>query len=162
MTAARPTTTGAPGYSETMPCEPESAHRARQLVSTALNTWGIGELADTAKLIVSELVNNSVNHTKCQAIRVLIRREKRDVIRIGVADKSRNVPVLGKPDDNVEAGRGLLLVDSMSRNRPPTGRAPAVQHGPSAGLVRLPRRVGLGLARLTSPPDNGTTPRGHP
>ncbi|MFF3150261.1 hypothetical protein ACFVRU_53335, partial [Streptomyces sp. NPDC057927] len=46
MTAARPTATGTPGYTETMPCEPESARRARRLVSAVLNTWGIGELAE--------------------------------------------------------------------------------------------------------------------
>ncbi|MER6091826.1 ATP-binding protein [Streptomyces bluensis] len=114
MTAARPTATGAPGYSETMPCEPESAHHARQLVAIALSAWGIGELADIGKLIVSELVNNSVNHTNCRTIRVLIRWEGRDMVRIGVADRSRDVPVLGKPDDEAEEGRGLLLIDAMS------------------------------------------------
>ncbi|MER6380739.1 ATP-binding protein [Streptomyces sp. NPDC001127] len=116
MTAARPTATGAPGYSETMPCEPESARRARQLVAAALSTWGVSELADVGELIVSELVNNSVNHTNCRAIRVLIRWERSDMVRIGVADKSRDVPVLGKPNDEAEEGRGLLLIDSMSQN----------------------------------------------
>src|SRR5262249_21763046 len=95
--------------------EPESAQRARLLVSAALSAWGIGELADVAKLVVSELVNNSVYHTKCRVIRVRITREGRDLVRIGVADKSRDVPVLGKPDDNAEEGRGLFLVDAMSQ-----------------------------------------------
>ncbi|MGG7569252.1 ATP-binding protein [Streptomyces sirii] len=116
MTAASPTGTGAPGYSETLPCEPGAAHRARLLVSAALNTWGIDELADIGQLVVSELVNNSVNHAKCRAIRVLISRQRRGVVRIGVADKSREVPVMSHPDDDAEDGRGLLLIDSMSRN----------------------------------------------
>ena len=54
MTAAKPTATGVPGYAETVPCEPESARRARLLVSAALDTWGIGELVEVGTLIISE------------------------------------------------------------------------------------------------------------
>ena len=74
MTDARPTATGAPGYTETMPCEPESARRARLLVSAALSAWGIGELAGVGVQIVAELVNNAIDHTRCRVVRVLVRR----------------------------------------------------------------------------------------
>lgn len=111
--AARPAATGAPGYSEILPCQRESARRARLLVSAALNAWGVGELGCSGMQIVAELVNNSVNHTRCHAIRVVILREEGKV-RIGVSDKSRNVPVLGRPDGSSEEGRGILLVDALS------------------------------------------------
>jgi anti-sigma regulatory factor (Ser/Thr protein kinase) len=114
MTAARPTGTGTPGYGETLPCEPESAHRARLLVSAALNTWGIGELTDAGKLIVSEFVTNAINHTRCRMVRVLIARPSEGVVRIGVADKCRDLPVMGSPDGTSEDGRGLLAVDALS------------------------------------------------
>lgn len=114
MTAAKPTATGVPGYTETVPCEPESARRARLLVSAALDTWGIGELAEAGTLIVSELISNAVSHTRCRVVRVVIRRETAEVIRIGVADKCRDTPEPGRPDDDSEGGRGLLLVESLS------------------------------------------------
>ncbi|MEV5953782.1 ATP-binding protein [Streptomyces sp. NPDC051987] len=113
-TAARPTATGAPGYTETMPCEPESARRARLLVSAALNTWGIGELAEDGVQVVAELVNNAVRHTRCRVVRVRVTRPAEGVVRIGVADSCRDTPELGNPDDDSEGGRGLFLVEALS------------------------------------------------
>ncbi len=64
--------------------------------------------------IVSELVANTVDHTRCRLIRVTIRRLTNGAVRISVADKCRVTPELGRPDDDQEGGRGLLLVDAMS------------------------------------------------
>ncbi|MFE6098153.1 ATP-binding protein [Streptomyces massasporeus] len=114
MSAAKPTVTGVPGYSETVPCEPESARRARLLVSAALESWGIGELTDVGMLIVSELISNAISHTRCRVVRVVIRRETAEVIRIGDADKCRDSPQPAWPRDDCESGRGLLLVESLS------------------------------------------------
>ncbi|OIJ96797.1 ATP-binding protein [Streptomyces sp. MUSC 14] len=114
MTAARTTATGIPGYTQTVPCVPESARRARILVSTALNAWGIGELAEAGTLVVSELITNAIDHTPCRLVRVVIRRQTAEVVRIGVADKCRATPEPGRPDDQAEDGRGLLLVESLS------------------------------------------------
>ncbi|MEV4452564.1 MULTISPECIES: ATP-binding protein [Streptomyces] len=114
MTAARPTATGTPGYTETMPCKPESARRARLLVSAALNTWGIGELAEVGVQVVAELVNNAIDHTPCRSVRVLVTCPAENVVRIGVADTCRDTPETGSPDEDSEEGRGLLLVDALS------------------------------------------------
>ncbi|MBV9025976.1 MAG: ATP-binding protein [Streptomycetaceae bacterium] len=114
MTAARPAATGAPGYCETLPCEPESAHRARLLVSAALRAWSMGELTDMGELIVSELINNAVQHTLCRMVRILVTRPGDGVVRIGVADRSRATPELGSPGRDSEDGRGLFLVDALS------------------------------------------------
>ncbi|MEV0186794.1 ATP-binding protein [Streptomyces sp. NPDC050625] len=114
MTAAKPTATGVSGYTETVPCEPESACRARLLVSAALDAWGIGELTEAGTLIVSELISNAVSHTRCRVVRVVIRRETAQMIRIGVADKCRDTPEPGRPEDDSEDGRGLFLVESLS------------------------------------------------
>ncbi|MFF1318908.1 ATP-binding protein [Streptomyces chartreusis] len=107
MTAARPTATGTPGYTETMPCEPESARRARMLVSAALSTWDIGELAEAAVQIVAELVNKAIDHAQCRNVRVLITRPTQGVVRIGVADTCKQVPEPSSPDANAEEGPGL-------------------------------------------------------
>ncbi|WP_165986909.1 ATP-binding protein [Streptomyces sp. YIM 98790] len=113
-TAARPASIGAPGYSETMPCEPESARRARLLISAALNTWGTGNLVDTAMLVVSELVGNSAQHTPCRLLRVTVSRPGPNRVKVAVTDKSRTVPDMASPADDAEEGRGLFLVDVLS------------------------------------------------
>ncbi|WP_073952906.1 ATP-binding protein [Streptomyces kebangsaanensis] len=114
MTAASPTATGVPGYSETVPCEPESAHKARLLVSAALSAWGITELTEAGTLIVSELLTNAINHTRSRMARVIVRRVANDRVRIGVADTSPDVPEVGRPSEEAEEGRGLLLVNTLS------------------------------------------------
>ncbi|GHH57992.1 hypothetical protein FHS35_008923 [Streptomyces umbrinus] len=113
-TAPRPSATGTPGYTETMPCEPESARRARLLVSAVLNTWGIDGLVEVGVQIVAELINNAIDHTRCRSVRVLVTRPAGAVVRIGVADTCGESPELGSPGEDAEEGRGLLLVEALS------------------------------------------------
>ncbi|MFI2431512.1 ATP-binding protein [Streptomyces sp. NPDC018693] len=110
----RPNMSGVPGYAETMPREPESARRARLLVSASVNTWNLGDLADAGTLIVSELVGNAVRHTSCRLIRVTTRRIAARRVRMEVTDASRALPEMGCGDSNREGGRGLLLVEALS------------------------------------------------
>ncbi|MGW7384589.1 ATP-binding protein [Streptomyces sp. NPDC054794] len=110
----RPTAVGPPGYTETLPCEPETARCARSLVSVALNTWGIAELAEAGTLIVSELVGNAVRDTSCRLVRVSVRRVTDDLVRIGVTDKSHSLPRMDLVAGGDETGRGLVLVDALS------------------------------------------------
>lgn len=109
---ARPT--GHPGYSETLPCEAESAETARRLVRTALAAWGLEHVAEDGALVVTELVANAVNHTGGHCIRVLVARTGDDLVRVGVVDKSRSMPRLQHPTDTEVHGRGLTLVDALT------------------------------------------------
>lgn len=112
--AVRLTGADAPGYyRETLPCRPESAKSARLLVAAALEAWGVGELSCSGMQIVAELVNNSVTHTRSRVVLLAISREGQTV-RIRVADKSRDVPVVRRPEDCCEQGRGILMVDALS------------------------------------------------
>ncbi|GGX14407.1 ATP-binding protein [Streptomyces lomondensis] len=114
-TRARPT--GCPGYSEMLPCKPESAGTARRLVRVALGAWGLNDLADDGELIVSELVSNAVQHARCRYIRVAVTRPERVRVRvrIGVVDKSQRLPVLREPREGDENGRGLALVGELAK-----------------------------------------------
>jgi len=114
MTMTRPHAIGIPGYSETMPCEPESASRARRLVRAALNTWDLGNLIEDGTLIISELVGNAVRHSGCRLLRVSVRLPDRDRVRLAVTDKCLQPPIAQAPDSNEECGRGLLLVDALA------------------------------------------------
>jgi anti-sigma regulatory factor (Ser/Thr protein kinase) len=111
---ARPTATGFPSYSETMPCEPEFVRRARLLATAALTDWDINELVDAATLVIDELLTNAIDHTHCRTARIIIRRVADNRVRIGVADTSRDVPNVSNPREDSENGRGLVLVDALS------------------------------------------------
>ncbi|WKX16230.1 ATP-binding protein [Streptomyces sp. NL15-2K] len=99
-----------------MPCEPSSVRRARQLVSSALCAWGMDDdLAATGELIVSELMTNTIDHTRCREAQVVVQRRLENLVRIGVADRDGNLPEMDdKPGDDADCGRGLLLVDQLS------------------------------------------------
>ncbi|GHJ37387.1 ATP-binding protein [Streptomyces sp. TS71-3] len=109
---ARPT--GHPGYTETLPCAPQSARQARQLVRTALAAWGLDRLADDGETIVSELVANAWRHSRCRRIHVSVTRPDAGRVRIGVADASRERPVPRRAAADDVRGRGLALVAALA------------------------------------------------
>ncbi|WP_439654332.1 ATP-binding protein [Streptacidiphilus carbonis] len=96
-----------------LPSGPASSVRARRLVRSALDTWGLGGLGEVAEQLVGELVANVVRHTGGRSFGLrLVRRQ--GSVRFEVRDPSRALPclIMGEPGD--EAGRGLQLVDLMS------------------------------------------------
>ncbi|MFI8850377.1 ATP-binding protein [Streptomyces sp. NPDC053499] len=111
-TTARPT--GHPGYSETLPREPESAATARRLVRDALTAWGLNDLAEDGALAVSELVSNAVQHACRESIRVVVERTAARAVRVAVADFSRAKPAVREAGDGDEDGRGLFLVAALA------------------------------------------------
>ncbi|KUL64744.1 hypothetical protein ADL28_08635 [Streptomyces violaceusniger] len=112
---ATPRPTGHPGYSQTMRRVPESAGAARKLVRTALAAWGQEGLIEDAALVITELVSNAVDHARLESIRVVVTRPSEKFVRLGVVDRSRNIPYL-RTDSNGDntRGRGLLLVDALT------------------------------------------------
>lgn len=107
---------GTPEYSLSYPREAGSARRARRLVTEALDDWGLPGLAEDARLIVTELVSNAVKHTRSSSLRVTVTLLRgRGVVRVAVVDKSRAVPVMRVHSPDRESGRGLAVIDALSR-----------------------------------------------
>ncbi|MER6380885.1 ATP-binding protein [Streptomyces sp. NPDC001250] len=107
--------TGHPIYSQTFPCEPETAGRGRKLVRVALGAWHLDDLTDPAELIISELVANAARHTPCRSLRLIVGRPGTARVRIGVVDRAPSrLPVLSPADTVGESGRGLLLIDALA------------------------------------------------
>ncbi|MFI1677570.1 ATP-binding protein [Streptomyces sp. NPDC020607] len=114
MTPVDPALTDALPYTVLLPCQPESVGRARDLVSCAFGAWGMPEMADDAKIIVSELVTNVVDHTSTALTTVAIERDSPRCVRIQVADASRVPPRVADASSGAECGRGLRLVEGLS------------------------------------------------
>lgn len=95
------------------------------------------DIAETAELVVSELVTNAVRFVGDPA-RILRYPERasaslislslrnfREVLLIEVYDTDSNPPILSSADGHAENGRGLMLVDALSKDWsyffPPSG-----------------------------------------
>ncbi|MEV7423940.1 MULTISPECIES: ATP-binding protein [unclassified Streptomyces] len=106
---------GHPAYSQTFPCEPETAEAGRKLVRHALAVWRLDDLGDRSALIMSELVANAARHTPCPSIRLMVGRPSARRVRVGVVDRAPSLlPELSPVDTDDESGRGLLLIDAIA------------------------------------------------
>jgi anti-sigma regulatory factor (Ser/Thr protein kinase) len=111
---------------------------ARSYAGTALRAWRLWpEVIETAVLLVSELVTNSVKSADPGHIQLkygdlasveqisLTLRQLPGRVVIEVFDHSLNPPVLVDIDADAESGRGLMLVEALSKEWghffPPTG-----------------------------------------
>jgi anti-sigma regulatory factor (Ser/Thr protein kinase) len=98
----------------TVPPEPDAPSIARNLVGDACMAWALPELLQAARLLMSELVTNAVEHARSEVTVVVTRRGSG--LQLAVADCSDEVPRLtrlrpprrGYPLD--ERGRGLQTV----------------------------------------------------
>lgn len=100
-----------------LPRSPRSAGRARTLLRDQLTDWKIdGEVADTAQLLLSELVTNSLLHASVPPDREIglrcARYDGRLRIEVADANNTRPAPRQAAPDD--EGGRGLALVLALA------------------------------------------------
>ncbi|MEU9446907.1 ATP-binding protein [Streptomyces sp. NPDC048304] len=84
-----------------------SVRLARHLLTAQLIDWGLEELADTAELLVSELVTNALRHTRGPLRLNVQARGSR--LRCEVEDTVSSHPVRRAVDTDAEGGRGTEL-----------------------------------------------------
>ncbi|MFE7810460.1 sodium/proline symporter PutP [Streptomyces sp. NPDC057433] len=95
-----------------LPSDPAAVAQARALTGRRLAEWGMGELAFTTELIVSELVTNAIRHAAGPVSLRLIR--DRGLI-CEVSDASSTSPRLRHARTTDEGGRGLLIVAQLAQ-----------------------------------------------
>ncbi|MGW1540128.1 SpoIIE family protein phosphatase [Streptomyces sp. NPDC002309] len=96
----------------TLPSDQSAARSARHLAGLQLAEWGLEDLEDPTKLIVSELVTNAARHgTGPIGLRLIQHR----VLTCEVSDTGVSCPRLRRSNSADENGRGLFLVAQMSR-----------------------------------------------
>ena len=92
--------------------DPRSSATARRFVEETLLRWDCGDVLEAVKLLVSELVTNSIVHgVSAPEVAVLLRA---DALRIEVSDRGGGVPEARRADDEDTSGRGLALVEALS------------------------------------------------
>lgn len=142
---------GLPADSWALPFDAASVPRARRLTRERLPRWGFGDSAEVAELLVSELVTNALRHARGPIALTLAAREGLGdgmgesgrggrgaragdgeagdtgrVLRCQVTDASPDHPCPRPAADDDECGRGLRLLDTLSRwgsDPTPTGKA---------------------------------------
>ncbi|MDQ3145785.1 MAG: SpoIIE family protein phosphatase [Actinomycetota bacterium] len=96
-----------------LPADTSSPSRARRFVGAALDALSAPMLAENAELLASELVTNAVVHGESTVRLSMVMSQ--DTLRVSVSDNDPTPPVLRQPGNNDEHGRGLYLVEVLSR-----------------------------------------------
>ena len=103
-------------YSLYIPTDPRAVTVCRRTLRLILTLHGLARLSDTAELLASELMSNTVLHTKGPAcLRV---RFRGGVLQIGAWDADPEPPEppsrLAELGSDAENGRGMALVQACS------------------------------------------------
>ncbi|MEY9963286.1 PAS domain S-box-containing protein [Streptacidiphilus sp. MAP12-16] len=101
----------APTLAWTLAAEPTAASRARRLVRATLTEWDLLSLLDTAELLVSELVTNSVRYASAP---IGLRLTKGPSLLVEVSDPLPDPPLERTSAGTDEGGRGLQLVHRLA------------------------------------------------
>jgi anti-sigma regulatory factor (Ser/Thr protein kinase) len=117
---------------------PTAAAEARRRVRAAIHTWEVPVDPDVAVVLTSELVTNALRHEAGETITLTITCVC-DQLRVDVHDSSSAAPVVEDVPADAEAGRGLMLVASLSADwgfyRTPAGKAVYFTLLPLAGAA---------------------------
>jgi anti-sigma regulatory factor (Ser/Thr protein kinase) len=101
-----------------LPGIPGSVPVARWYVRAVLGSCGLGEYADHAEIIISELVANAVQHAcdnDTTTIGVtLTRAASTAALTVAVSDSSPDAPIMRGGPPGSEQGRGLQIVAALS------------------------------------------------
>jgi PAS domain S-box-containing protein len=94
-----------------VPVDPAAVHDVRTRATRQVEAWGLGELAMTTELVVSELVTNAIRYAE-PPISLRLLRDSR--LTCEVADSSSTAPRLRHARAMDEGGRGLFLVAQLT------------------------------------------------
>ena len=105
---------------------PPAAAEARGHVRAAICAWDVPVEEEVAILLTSELVTNAIRHETGETITLAVSCAFGQ-LRVDVHDTSCCLPVVVDAPADAEAGRGLMLVATLSESwgiyRTPAGKA---------------------------------------
>jgi anti-sigma regulatory factor (Ser/Thr protein kinase) len=92
---------------------PAAAAAARSQVRAAIDAWNVPVDPPVAVLLTSELVTNAITHAAGETVSLVITCTHGH-LRVDVHDTSCSAPVPVDAPADAEAGRGLMLIASLS------------------------------------------------
>jgi anti-sigma regulatory factor (Ser/Thr protein kinase) len=99
---------------------PRAVPCARLHARQVLRAWGLSDVAETAELVVSELVTNALTASATvpaeqpgRHVALLLEANVRGSLVVQVWDGHSDPPLRGEADQDAESGRGLLLVKPL-------------------------------------------------
>jgi len=95
-----------------LPAEPGAVGTGRRFVVATLDAWGCSGMAETARLLVSEVLTNALRHG-IGPINLRLRRSERD-LTVEVTDRATSIPHRRLAEEADESGRGLQLVEALT------------------------------------------------
>ncbi|MBV7696494.1 ATP-binding protein [Streptomyces sp. TRM70350] len=135
--------------SVTLPSDPASVSTARTYVVSTLAEWGLPpetEVADTIRLIVSELATNAVQHTLGQSptFTVAMELDRDEQLRIGVTDSHPRLPKRLPAAVQQDNGRGLVIIRWLTAECGGRLRVRPTREGGKTVSIELPWTVRAG------------------
>jgi anti-sigma regulatory factor (Ser/Thr protein kinase) len=98
-----------------LPSTPNSVRLARSYIRSALCDHDLGDYAEDAELVASELVTNAIEHAHALTIGLeLLQLEGSGAVAVVVTDPSASPPLRLNPTADLERGRGLNIVAELS------------------------------------------------
>ncbi|MEQ7123689.1 ATP-binding protein [Actinopolymorpha sp. B11F2] len=101
-----------------LPATVHSPGAARRLVEELLLAWGrpyLDDAVEVARLVVSELVTNSVRHASDGGVlHLLLRADQSGGVYLAISDGSAVAPAMRDLTSDSEGGRGLHIVDKLA------------------------------------------------
>ena len=95
-----------------LPPEPASVPQGRRFVRQVLNSWELPGLADTALLLTSELLTNSVLHARTPIVLTL--RRLPGCVEVTIGDRSTVFPMRRRHGADSATGRGMDLLERLA------------------------------------------------
>jgi anti-sigma regulatory factor (Ser/Thr protein kinase) len=95
----------------TFELDPGEVASARRFAAGVLKRWGCD--SDDVTLAIGELASNAVLHARTHFTVILSLSGER--LTVAVADHNPRLPVAVKPPPGAISGRGLVLVEAVSR-----------------------------------------------
>lgn len=90
-----------------------SPRNTRDFVGRMARGWGLGDVGSLAELLVSEVVTNAVEHGTSGGVVEVVALPAG--LRVAVTDRSEGHPEMRHPGNMEPTGRGLAIVDRLSR-----------------------------------------------
>ncbi|WP_432136906.1 MULTISPECIES: ATP-binding protein [unclassified Streptomyces] len=144
--------------SVTLPSDPGSVAAARAFAVGTLGEWGLpvdADLADTIRLIVSELATNAVQHTfgRSPTFTVDLVLEHDENLRVGVTDSHprfpRRLPAAVQQDN----GRGMVIIRCLTAECGGRLRVRPTREGGKTVSVEVPWAVPAEQVTMAGPQD---------